>query len=77
MSEKTRIEKLLDNLFTNGAGEKADRLMLVQDVPGRARTASSDPGVVDLGGWCRSAVRDVLLRHVPELAEERHGKGER
>lgn len=40
----------------------------------QTETLPSDPSVVDLGGWCRSAVRDVLLRHVPELAEE---QGER
>lgn len=44
-----QIEAILDYLFTNGMGQKADRLVLV-DANGR-----------DLGGWCRGAVRDVLI----------------
>lgn len=65
----SRLEKLLDDLFTNGAGEKATRLVLVED--GGVRRATMRTEYRDLGGRCRSSVRDVLLRHFPELAEER------
>lgn len=44
------LQTLVDALFTNGSGEKADRLVLTVDsTPKR-----------DLGGWCRGAVVDRL-----------------
>lgn len=42
------IEEVLNHLFTNGAGETADRLVLELE-NGR-----------DGGGWCRGAVRDQI-----------------
>ncbi len=42
------IEEILNRLFTNGAGETAQRLVLKLE-NGR-----------DGGGWCRDAVRDQL-----------------
>ena len=45
----TDVREIVEALFTNGSGEKADRLVLVQEgVRG------------DLGGWCREAVEDQL-----------------
>lgn len=44
------IEQFVDSLFVNGAGERADRLVLTVDGPPSR----------DLGGWCRSAIVDRL-----------------
>lgn len=41
-------ERIADRLFTNGIGEKADRLVL--ELPGKR----------DGGGWCKEAVRDQI-----------------
>lgn len=46
-----QVDALLDWLFTNGAGDKADRLVLTQDLAGGKR---------DLGGWSREAIRFKL-----------------
>ena len=43
------VTKLVDILFTNGAAEEADHLVL----------KSSDGR--NLGGWCKQAVRDQIL----------------
>ena len=40
-------ERVADALMTNGFGEKATRLVMVEDHPSGRR---------DLGGWCRRAV---------------------
>lgn len=58
-------------LFTNGNGERADRLVLMQqpkDGPSR-----------DRGGWCELAVRDHIddaLHEAlfPELAKQKGGR---
>jgi len=51
------IESILDQLFTNGAKVKADRLLLIEeDCPGKARVVNAR----DLGGYSREAVRDIL-----------------
>ncbi|MGE3278055.1 MAG: hypothetical protein AB7O67_23330 [Vicinamibacterales bacterium] len=50
-SEAERIaDAVVSRLFVNGMGEQADRLVLTVDRPYR-----------DLGGWCRGAVRDVVI----------------
>lgn len=43
-------ELIADDLFTNGNGDRGDRLVMVQE--GNAR---------DLGGWCRNAVVDRVV----------------
>ncbi len=43
------IEQIVDGLLVNGSGQKADRLVLMQDAPKR-----------DLGGWCRAALYDRI-----------------
>jgi len=43
-------EKIADQLFSNGAGQKAERLVL--ELPGKR----------DGGGWCKQAVVDVIVR---------------
>lgn len=45
------IEQIVDDLFVNGAGDRADRLVLTVD----------GPPSCDLGGWCRGALRDRLV----------------
>lgn len=48
------IDEIVEYFFTNGSGQKADRLVLTVDsVPKR-----------DLGGWCRAAIRDHLRAHL-------------
>jgi hypothetical protein len=42
-------DAIVDRLFINGSGERAERLMLEWPLKN------------DLGGWCRSAVRDVIV----------------
>lgn len=39
---------VVDRLFKNGAGDRAERLVL------------ESPDGRNLGGWCRGAVRDVI-----------------
>ena len=43
---RNEIETFVEKLFTNGQGEKADRLVLADDGPPKK----------DLGGWCRGAI---------------------
>jgi hypothetical protein len=43
--------KIADELFRNGSGQKADRLVLVQ-------------GDRDLGGWCKAAVIDRIEKEL-------------
>lgn len=60
----TTIEAILDRLFTNGAGEKADRLLLIQE------SASGDAKISNaayLGGYSREAVRRILERAVSDV----------
>lgn len=45
-----QIDAILDCLFTNGAGQRASRLVLV------------DEDNKDLGGWCREAVRSAITQ---------------
>lgn len=62
------IGDLVESLFTNGGGEKATRLVLMDDDNG-----------LDLGGLCRAAVRDRILdaiRSKPSRPAPRQ-KGER
>ena len=55
--------RIADRLFTNGGGEKAQRLVLTVDWPSQR----------NLGGWCKGAVVDqitsVLLDAGAEDAE--------
>ncbi len=58
-------EAIADNLFTNGFGEVAARLVLESE---------SGPGIRarDLGGWNRAAVLALIRRHL-RLAIEAEG----
>jgi hypothetical protein len=70
MTEK-EIDALVERLFTNGANEKADRLLLIQeDHKGSARVANAR----DLGGWGKGPVRDAIRDAVRD-AETRKTSG--
>jgi hypothetical protein len=45
---------IVDDLFTNGAGEAADRLVMIQELEGGRRR--------DLGGWSKVAVQDRVAK---------------
>lgn len=60
--EKRIAERAVEQLFTNGVGDRSERLVL------------EGPGGSDLGGWCRGAVRDVVLAAILAEREESHGK---
>jgi hypothetical protein len=51
------IESILNHLFTNGAKQKADRLLLIKELhSGSAKVSDAEY----LGGYSREAVRDML-----------------
>ena len=49
------VADIVDDLFTNGQGERADRLVLVIDNGRPPR---------DIGGWGRGAMHDRILKHL-------------
>ena|ERR1043165_2837081 len=52
-----RIDEVLKSLFTNGAGEEADRLLLIKEPhSGAAKVANAEY----LGGYSKAAVRAIL-----------------
>ena len=51
-------------LFTNGAGDHAERLVLTID-------SSGSKAGRDLGGWCEEAAAGVIEAHLAELATAR------
>ncbi len=53
----TDAERIADDLFTNGEGQRADRLVLTVDGPPR----------LDLGGWSASAIADQIADHIEPL----------
>jgi hypothetical protein len=76
MSEKResldrQIEEAVDRLLTNGRGDKATRLVLIDD--------DSEPGWMDLGGWGRDSLRRHLRMFAAALGGSRgareHDKG--
>jgi hypothetical protein len=61
MTEARKVaERITNKLFVNGEGQKAERLVL--ELPGKR----------DGGGWCWSAVCDVIER---ELAQFQNAAG--
>lgn len=60
MSTEARklAERIVEKMFTNGAGTQATRLVLVVDHP--------DPKVpyLDIGGWCKSALVNLITREI-------------
>lgn len=48
MTDRELAEKIAADLFTNGNGDKGDRLVMVQEPQEAPRR--------DLGGWCQAAV---------------------
>ena len=56
------IETAVDELFRNGAGQEAERLVLTTR-EGR-----------DLGGWCKSVIRDKITGLIAELKQKEQSK---
>lgn len=54
-------ERICDCLFTSGFKETGDRLEIKIKLPGGGERAG--------GGWCRSAVRDVIVRELSALGQ--------
>ena len=52
-----RIDEVLKSLFTNGAGEEADRLLLIKEPHSGAAKVTN---ATDLGGYSKAAVRSIL-----------------
>ncbi len=50
------IEIAVEDLFINGSGQRADRLILIA-------------GTQDIGGLCREAIKDWLLKFVEHYTE--------
>ena len=59
---RTIAEKIVEELFTNGNGDKADRIQLCQKSGGVLER--------DLGGWCKAAAVDAIVR----VLEEHNGR---
>lgn len=67
MTTRDMAERIARRLFTNGQKERADRLLLVRDVP------SFSAPFTDLGGLCFAAAVDWIedeLRHGDRYARE-------
>ena len=55
--KQVAIDEILKALFTNGAGEEADRLLLIKEAQsGAAKVTNGE----DLGGYSKAAVRSIL-----------------
>lgn len=56
-SDEQIVNDILDQLFTNGGKQKADRLLLIQEShSGAAKVTDASY----LGGYSRPAVRDII-----------------
>lgn len=64
----TRLDDAIEDLFTNGSDEKADRLVLAKDDGSGWNARNFGRGYRNLGGRNRQSVKGILLRHFPELA---------
>lgn len=51
-------KQIVDKLFVNGAGQQAERLMLVLE------------NGKDGGGWGKQPMRDIILNHIFEALEQ-------
>ena len=58
MSNRLIAEKIVEELFTNGNGDRADRIQLCQKSGGILERS--------LGGWCKKAAVDVIERVLEE-----------
>jgi tryptophanyl-tRNA synthetase len=58
-------QRITEYLFTNGAGQKATRLVL--------EMKDGTPS----GGWCKEAVTDVVQRFLDEVSAERRKRQRR
>ena len=62
MKNRLIAEKIAEELFTNGNGDKADRIQLCQKTEGTVER--------DLGGWCKEAAVGVIERVLDEHDNE-------
>lgn len=60
MTIDQQADAIVEFLFTNGAGQQADRLVLTVD----------QPHTHDLGGWCRQSVHDAIVAVLNNSAGE-------
>lgn len=58
------VAAAVETLFVNGVGERATRLVLVDDNRGKR----------DLGGWCMEAIADHLCKQFGLKLPRRKGK---
>ena len=58
MSNRLIAEKIVEELFTNGNGDRADRIQLCQKTEGILER--------NLGGWCKKSAVDVIERVLEE-----------
>lgn len=63
---RTLAARLVEALFTNGAGQRADRLVLVHGADER-----------DLGGWGRGPITDRLAEALEAYAAKRVAEAQR
>lgn len=62
------VTRILDRLFTNSMGQKADRLVLVtEDRSGAAKVSNAR----DLGGFSRLPLRDILQDAIDSALRQR------
>lgn len=67
-TETSIADQILRKLFTNGAGQQADRLLLVKDE--LHRYAATVSNAQYLGGYSRDAVRAILRDVLPRSNAE-------
>lgn len=64
MNETRKLAKrIVEAMFVNGAGDKASRLVLVKDNQ-PTPTSSVIAAHQNLGGWCKSALVDLVVREI-------------
>lgn len=54
---RERAERIVEKMFTNGAGQKADRLVLMK----QGHRPKDDR---DLGGWHKAALVDLIAAEI-------------
>ena len=58
VSNRLIAEKIVEELFTNGNGDKADRIQLCKKSGGILER--------NLGGWCKASAVDAIVRVLEE-----------
>lgn len=63
----TVVNRIVDELFLDGCGRPTLRL---------AHKHAGATGEVEGGGWCRGAVRDIILKHLKANAASEARRGD-